>query len=225
MCFSATASFASAAALVSIGAFSITKSRVLPKQYLIIAIVPFLFGMQQFVEGYLWLSLDVEPLESTRATALSYMFFSHFFWLFWVPLISYMFEHNVQRKRVFLGFMMLGGLYGLSMYLPLLFNADWLAVVKIRYSINYEAVLIYDGYLPRGIVRALYAVLVMVPLVLSSDLRLRRFGYIVAVSVLIAAVFYGYAFISVWCFFAGLLSIYFAYLVLEQSRKVNAGTL
>ncbi|MCW8957270.1 MAG: hypothetical protein OQL09_10340 [Gammaproteobacteria bacterium] len=224
MCFSATVSFASAAALVSIGAFCVTKSRMLPVPYRAIALVPFLFGVQQFLEGILWQYLDSTSIEEIRTTALGYMFFSHFFWLFWIPLISYLLEGHAGRKNVFFGMMLVGSLYGGSMYIPLWLNTDWLLVQQIKHSISYETVLIYDDYVPRVMVRALYALIVVLPLLLSSELRLRRFGYIVAVSVLMAAVFYGYAFISVWCFFAAILSIYMAYMVLSKSAEKKSRT-
>lgn len=221
MCFSATASFVSAATLVSIGAYCITRSRILPKQYLALALLPFLFGVQQFTEGLLWQYLDLEISENFRTTALGYMFFSHFLWLFWIPFISYLFEVNVRRKNIFLGLMAVGGFYGASIYIPLLLNTEWLVVEQISNSINYRAILIYDDFVPRSMVRALYALIIMMPLLLSSDIRLRRIGYMVAISVLLAAVFYGYAFISVWCFFAAILSIYMAYMVLSESVKLN----
>lgn len=219
MCFSATASFASAAALVSVGAYCVTIARKLPKYYLAIAVIPLLFGVQQFIEGMVWQQLElIDPL---RTAALGYLFFSHFFWLLWIPLICYLFETDTARKDLFFVLLLLGSLFGLSMLVPLLLNPDWLVVVQIRHSISYETVLIYDNYIPRGMVRAVYALVVMPPLLLSSDVSLRKLGYMVAISVLVAVVFYSYAFISVWCFFAALLSVYFAFIVLSQPIESN----
>ena len=55
MCFSATASFAAGTALSAVGGLTLRKSQ--GKVELPLALVPLLFGVQQFSEGFLWLSL------------------------------------------------------------------------------------------------------------------------------------------------------------------------
>ena len=63
MCFSATASFTAGTALTAVGGLTVRKSR--GKAELPLALVPLLFGIQQLTEGVLWLSLrhDLAPAE------------------------------------------------------------------------------------------------------------------------------------------------------------------
>ena len=150
---------------------------------------------------------------------LGFYVFSHFFWLFWIPISGYAIESRGARKNVFLGVAIFGGLYGASMYFPLVMYENWLAVSLLKQSISYEATLIYDGYIPRIVVRGLYALIVLVPLLLSSDRYLRMFGIIIAISVVFATVFFGYAFISIWCYFAAVLSLFIIYMVTRIGRE------
>lgn len=213
MCFSVTASFTTAILLVPAGVYCMKKAVRLPKSYWLVGALPLLFGVQQAFEGGVWITINSNNADAIRMAALGFMFFSHFFWLFWIPMTGYAIENHAIRKKLFFGFAIFGGLYGASMYFPLFIYEDWLTVALLKHSISYEAMLIYDGYIPRIVVRGIYALVVSVPLLLSSDHYLRIFGVIIATSVVLATVFYGYAFISIWCYFAAVLSLYIIYMM------------
>jgi heme A synthase len=55
MCFSATASFSAAAVLGTVGVVALNK--VKSKDQLMFASIPLLFGIQQAIEGLVWVSL------------------------------------------------------------------------------------------------------------------------------------------------------------------------
>jgi hypothetical protein len=59
----------------------------------------------------------------------------------------------------------------------------------------------------------LYSGIVLVPLLFSSYRQLRIFGGLVGLSMVLAMAVYDYAFISVWCFFAAVLSLYLVLLI------------
>lgn len=219
MCFSATASFTAAALLVPAGIYCAKKATPLSKPYWAIGLFPLLFGVQQALEGLVWLALESNDPQSIRYSALGFMLFSHFFWLFWVPIASAVLEPRGLKRNIFLALAIFGGLYGASMYLPLLVQANWLTVNLVQHSISYEAQLIYDGYVPRLALRVLYAVIVLSALLFSSDRYIRLFGILIAISVVVATVFFGYAFISVWCYFAALLSLYVLYMMRRITRE------
>lgn len=102
-----------------------------------------------------------------------------------------------------------GVLFGASMYLPFLFNAHWLNVSIVNHSIVYESTLIYDDYLPRVAVTAVYMLFVIVPLLLSSNLYHRNLGSLMLLSTIVTVLFFDFAFISVWCYFAAaIISVY-----------------
>ena len=218
MCFSASASFATAAVLVPVGVFAVTFALHNDKRYWALASFPLLFGAQQGIEGYFWLASVAEDAAGLRVSALGFLFFAYLFWLFFVPFAADRVEVQAQRKRLFRGFAFIGLMFGLSLYLPLLLYPDWLAVSIFRHSILYEPILIYDGIISRTTVRVVYAVIVSVPLLLSSVPSVRRFGVLVLVSVILSAVFFAYAFVSIWCFFAALLSLYVIVVLREGKR-------
>ena len=102
------------------------------------------------------------------------------------------------------------------MFLPILVRMDWLSVELVRHSLEYKTTSIYDGIVDRRVLRAFYALIVVCALFLSSNRRVRIFGALVVVSLLVAYLLFAHAFISVWCFFAAILS---TYLVLATADK------
>lgn len=209
MCFSASVSYGAAAVLITTGLYSVNQARRLHTSYRVMAVVPLLFGVQQAFEGRVWQLLDAGEVGSTVPFALGFLFFSHFLWLWWIPLTSCLVERKRIRKRVFLGITLFGGVAGGLVYGTLLFNAGWLSVGVEGHSIVYDVASPYRGPISIGIPpSALYALIILVPLLFSSQRHFRIFGGLVAVSIVAASVFYGYAFVSVWCFFAAVLSLY-----------------
>lgn len=75
MCFSATASFTAGGALLLIGA--ITTTRVTKSVEMPFAMIPVLFGLQQIIEGVLWLTLPDEAPLTNMILTYAYSVFSH----------------------------------------------------------------------------------------------------------------------------------------------------
>ena len=67
MCFSATASFTAGFGLLAIGA--ITASRINRPAELPFALIPALFGVQQLIEGGLWLTFSDSALLGNSVSA------------------------------------------------------------------------------------------------------------------------------------------------------------
>lgn len=222
MCFSASVSFAVSAALLPIGAFTLHHAWHNDRRYLALAMFPLLFGAQQAIEGVLWLELATHDVAALRFSALGFLFFAYLFWPFFVPFAAKQIEKQPQRRSLFRWFALIGLGFGISLYLPLLMYPDWLVVSIHRHAILYEPVLIYDDIISRTAVRAFYAVLVSIPLLFSSATSLRRFGVLILASVVVSAVFFAYAFVSIWCFFAAALSLY-TIVVLRDAKKQQSG--
>jgi hypothetical protein len=207
MCFSATASFTASALLLPVGLYCAKKAYETDKRYLVLATVPFLFGIQQAFEGGLWLAMG-ESEESSNRMALGFLFFADFLWPFLVPLASAFVEKTMRKRRIFLFFSCLGGLFGLSLYLPLLFQPDWLSVAIKQGSILYQLVQVYDAIIPQPGVRIIYVIIVAAPLLASSVRNIRVLGVLLVISILVSTLVFSYAFVSVWCFFAAIISLY-----------------
>ena len=217
MCFSATASFAASAVLIPIGIYCLKKASEQQKPYWLILLLPLAFGVQQFFEGLVW--LDLNQGKDPRYAALAFVFFSHLFWLFWIPLACYKVETQLFKRRLFLIFIVLGGIHGLVMFVPFIIFENWLELKQVQHSIEYTTTLVYDEFLPRIVVRIVYATIVLVPLLFCSDRYIKIFGIFIMISVVVSTIFFGYAFISVWCYFAAILSLYFVVMIFHLNKN------
>jgi hypothetical protein len=220
MCFSASVSYSAAAVLVTTGVYAVQQARRLPPPYLMWALVPVLFGMQQVFEGRVWQEIDAGDAGAAVPFALGFHFFSHFLWLWWLPLGSYLVEPGQAtkigkiRKRVFGGCAMFGAFAGTLVYSEMLFHPEWMSVALREQSITYDFSFPYRSPIHLPITpAALYALTILVPLLFSSHRLIRIFGVLVVLSMVLASETYSYAYVSVWCFFAAALSLYLVYMI------------
>lgn len=218
MCFNATASLMAATVLIPAGVYTLDVVQHGDRRFLILAAFPLLFGIQQAFEGLLWLSLGdpligllgAPPGSLGLSAALAFLFFAYALWPALVPIAAWCIEAQRIRRRAFAAASLAGAALGLALYLPLLYNEGWLTIRLINGSILYDPRLIFDPFVSREVIRGIYALIVTVPLVTSSERLVRRFGILVIGSVLISASVFDYAFVSIWCFFAALLSAWLA---------------
>ncbi len=216
MCFSATASLVSGTVLIPAGIYCILQARLHSPKFLLIALYPLAFGIQQLFEGAVWLSLD-KQIDLLSISAYGFTFFSYFFWLWWVPISVWWLEPVPVRKNIAFCLSIIGFLYGGSLYFPLVLNEQWLHILVVNNAILYEPKLVYDGIISKGWLRVIYASIILIPLLIQSEREVRYFGLIILASVIVTKIFYDYAFISVWCFFAALLSTYIVYMLRKPS--------
>ena len=198
MCFSATASFTAGIAQLAIG--TITTRRVRRKVELPYALIPVLFGLQQLIEGALWLTFPVEaPLLNTVLTHV-YSLFSHVLWPVYVPVAVLLLETTPWRRKVLIALAAAGAAVGgyLLYYLirrPIVAQVTGAHIAYI--SPHFYALAAMGVYLLGTCVSSL----------LSSHRSVRWFGLASFLSFVAAYAFYATWFISVWCFFAAALSV------------------
>lgn len=226
MCFSAFVSFAASTLLVPAGLYCI-KTALHKHAYLPFACMPLAFGIQQGFEGIVWLGIHSNNLTTIHTGALGFLFFSHWFWLFWIPLIVLQLEHDQKVQRICQLLAIIGALYGAFLYLPLLIHDHWLSATAIHHSIEYQAKFIGDA-VPILFSRLLYILIILTPLIISSNSYIKVFGILITFSTVISYSMFNYAFVSVWCFFAALLSLYVSYIISKASTLppgVKRGTI
>jgi hypothetical protein len=211
MCFSATASFASAALTGSIGVA--TLSRVRSSREIPLAAMPMAFAAQQAIEGVLWLALP-QASEGALSSGLTYAFLliALAFWPVFAPTAAYLVEPQARRRRIMT--VCIGAGIALAGYLTVsAFSLPHTACISnghITYDANIAA-----PY-PIG---AVYLVATAVPLVASSHRAVSVMGWFIIVGSAISSFFYWSGFISVWCFFAAASSV--ASLVhFEQAARI-----
>lgn len=219
MCFSAAASFTTAAVLMPAAAYTIRTAMRTDRRYLGFAIFPLFFGIQQALEGGLWMVIGQVNPSRSHFFALGFLFFAYFVWPFLVPFAAFLIEPRRDRRVVFLVLSLFGFLLGLSLFVPLIFNPDWVPLRIVRHSIDYNSRLIWEGIVPYDVIRGVYASLVCVPLLFSSVKHFQIFGVIITLSVIAGFVFAQYAFTSVWCFMAAIVSSYLLFAMRSVRRR------
>lgn len=214
MCYSASVSYGAAAVLVTTGLYAVRRSRRLSAPYWVWALVPVFFGLQQAFEGRVWQVLDAGDASAAVPYALGFHFFSHFLWLWWLGLGSYLVEPDRIRRKVIAGCVMFGAFAGALVYSFMLMHPEWMTVAVKVHSIDYRYTVPYRSSIHLPLTpAALYALTTLVPLFVSSHSRIVIFGVLAALSMALTSQIYGYAYASVWCFFAAILSFYLVYMV------------
>ncbi|WP_299348739.1 DUF6629 family protein [uncultured Shimia sp.] len=219
MCFSATASFALGGVLVPIGVVALVKARQSGWQWLPFALYPLAFGLQQICEGFVWIAMQNSDPDMLFCSSRGFLFYSHFFWPALAPISVWACEPDQKRKR-WLGWLsVIGVLYGLLIYLPSVLIPGWTIVEIAERSLVYKTPELYDYPITRLMTRVVYAAIVLGALFSSTRNAVRVFALLIAVSLGLTFAFFAYAFISVWCFFAAILSIYLLGMILRKAGR------
>src|ERR1044071_4197500 len=107
MCFSANASFIAGSVLATTGVLTLRK--VKSPKHILFAAIPLIFSVQQFTEGFVWLSLSDPGGQAWRSIPITiFLFFAHVAWPVWVPLSVFTLEKNPQRGKILLGMLLIG---------------------------------------------------------------------------------------------------------------------
>ncbi len=225
MCFSATVSFGAAAVLIPLGLHTLQQAWRSDHRFLALATFPLLFGLQQCSEGLTWLNLGGLRPEYTQTSALGFLFFVYLLWPVLVPLAARQLDDRPRPRAALLLLALFSASMGALVYLPLLLNPDGLTVTIVQHSILYEPRLLFGEPWNAWISRTGYALAVTLPLLISPWANVRLFGALVALSLILSALYFDHAFTSVWCFFAALLSIFIRRLIRLDAPHPQAGVI
>lgn len=197
MCFSASASFLVGTSLLAVGAATLNQTA--RRSELPFAAIPLLLGVQQIAEGGIWLGLRFELSVPTQFLTQFYSLFSHVLWPIYVPMAILLLEPEPARRRTNLAFIWAGA--GAAVYL---------LYVLIRFPLRAELVgghILYQSPHDYALIAmAAYLAATCFSLLFSNHRTVEALGFVLLLSCIAAYVFYALWFISVWCFFAALLS-------------------
>lgn len=211
MCFSAAASFAGGAVISAVGVATQKKVRK-PSQRLF-AVIPLLFGFQQFAEGVLWITLrSGEHSWLQNTTTYIFLITALVIWPVMVPTSMWFMEEGEKRKKILTGLIVTGGILSL-------FYAYCLIAYDVTPQINNFHIQYVDDF-PKTFVDiafVFYPVSTIVPLFVSSFRRMWVFGILIAVSYIITGILFAQYLTSVWCFFAAIISVVI-YWILSKSH-------
>ena len=215
MCFSANASFAGAAVISAIGVATVREVHK-PSQ-LVFASIPLFFGLQQFTEGLLWLTLR-NPHLAHIETFCTYMFLvmAEVLWPIMIPLSVLHMEKSKKRKKILWVLLVMG----VSVFLYYTFCLLFFHVTPhiMGYHIQYKTDFPNFWTMLAFIT---YFIASVTPLFVSSIKRTHLLGILMTLSFLVTALFYWQYLASVWCFFAALMSGVIFWILRDAKKKFN----
>jgi hypothetical protein len=164
------------------------------------AAIPLLFAIQQLSEGVIWLSFGWNTPALTSWVTQFYSFFSHVLWPVYVPLASWLIEPGGPRRRLLQAFSMAGMLVGLFLLYGMVNNP--VTARPIGGHIEYAS-----PHFFAAAAMMLYLLSTTVSMVASSHPLVRLFGGTAFAAWVLSYLVFARWFISVWCFFAAILSL------------------
>jgi heme exporter protein D len=212
MCFSAEADFVSGAIIGVVGVASLREVR--HAREVPLAALPLAFAVHQLTEGIVWLGLEGHVARSVSDVAMyAYLFYAWAALPFVAPLAVYLVEPLRRRRRWMAPLVALGAVVGLSLLWALIHESVGARIVGNAID--------YRGAGGAGVVMTvLYVVATCGTFLLSSQRRIVWFG--VANVVAVAAIAWEQAegLTSLWCLWAGVVSV-LIYLQLRDWRRAE----
>ena len=214
MCFSAEVSFGASAVLVTTGALTLVENKSNDQR--LFAMIPILFGIQQFFEGWVWVALQGNGYETMgEISKYGFLIFAQLVWPVWIPLSAYNLEHNVKRKRLITFSLAIGAALALLLgYRMMAYDVSAFIQEKhIFYQIgHFKSTNWWSGIF--------YLLPALFPFIFSSHKHINILGYMMLLMFVVSKVFYIRYMISTWCFFAAVLSVFILFIVKKQNSEM-----
>jgi len=209
MCFSATSSLVASGVIGAIGIATLRHVR--EPRALLFASVPMLFALHQFTEGLVWLGLDgrIGTLALDHVAFLFALYAQGILPLL-MPAAVVLMEPPGWRRKAILGLTGIGAIvcawdvYGL-VFFPL-------HVMVEQHSIAYRNALTGNFW-----ISCLYIIATCGALLLSTHRVVKIYGLLNVVVLIVVEIVKEYAFASVWCFYAAIMSV----MIYWQFRQLN----
>lgn len=210
MCFSESSSFITSAVTFSTGLYALIRATKYDRHYVPLSLIPIIFSIQQFSEGMIWKTMATPHIHELHDSVLLYMFFAFLVWPAYFPFCLYCIEPDAIRRKILVGLMLSGIILGAIIYIPLLMNEGNLNVTLINKSIAYS---MERTVYSQRFYTISYAIIIFLSSFFCSRKEIKRFGLLVLISFILSITWFLYAFISIWCYFAALLSLYIVYII------------
>lgn len=207
MCFSASVSYAASAGLLAAASYLYIQSKPLKIASVVSITMPLAFAVQQAAEGVVWVGLNNGNQSLAHTGSLVYQFFV-FFWLVYFPLLGLVNEPkaNIIRRRIFYVAMALGFASACYKFIPWLINDSWMSPAITKQCISYQHRDLFNNISDFWQI-LIYFTLCTLCLFVSSHRVLHYLAIVSAISIMIVGMFFFYAFTSLWCFSAAVMSI------------------
>ena len=212
MCFSSTASFTSSILLGTVGV--ITNRVNKDPMQTPVASIPIVFGIQQGIEGFIWLALENEKYAHWLSpSSKAYLFFAMIFWPLFVPF-AYAWAEKIPSRKKAINVLFAFGVIEAS------FLGYYLLTSRAEVSISGQHIHYAIGVdrwdYPMTII---YGLATMLPPFISTIPYSSFTGYTLLLSFVVTRIFFQEHVISVWCYFAAICSMSVWLVLREQNKK------
>jgi hypothetical protein len=199
VCFSATANFVGSGVLGAVGAVTLT--RVKHRRELLFAALPMLFAIHQFIEGFVWLGLDgILSPAVTHDMGAAFMLYAQGLLPFLLPLSVMLFEPDKKSRQRMLPFLALG--VGTTLYIL------WaLTAFPTQVYVRGNSIVYINQATNNMTVAVLYVIATCGSLFFSQIRMMVAFGAANLAILLVVMAFKRYAFTSLWCAYAAIVSV------------------
>jgi len=219
MCFSANASFGASVVLGGIGIIAITNAKTIPQR--LFAVIPLFFAVQQLAEGMLWLAIKQPGLAGWQSFfTYTFLVFAMVVWPLWIPLTVRLLEKNAKRKKIMNIITAIGAAVSIVVCCVLVLYP--VEVMKMNHHLHYNFSFPQQITNLIGIFSAFYILATIITPFISSIKKMKWLGIVFLASYLFAVILYNGFVVSVWCYFAALLSFVVLWIVASLHKSNQA---
>ncbi|MCR9087621.1 MAG: hypothetical protein NXH97_12855 [Rhodobacteraceae bacterium] len=215
MCLSAEVNFVASAVIGAVGVATLSHTRH-PREVLFAA-MPLLFALHQFTEGFVWLGLEGYIGElAFKNSAFLFILYAQGILPFLMPLAVLLIEEVPWRRRV------IGWITGIAAVFCVYMIWGVMAFPTECYAEHRS--IVYKNSVTENIWTVLLYVFVTCgALILSGHFVVRMFGLLNLVGLTVVMIVKLYAFSSLWCFYAALLSVFLYWQFRQRNISVSGG--
>ena len=179
----------------------VTLTRVKHRRELLFASLPALFAVHQFIEGFVWLGLDgILSPNVTHDMGAAFMLYAQGLLPFLLPLSVLLFEPNAKSRRRMQPFLVIGSL-------TTLFTLWALIAYPTQIFVKGHSIVYINQATNNTFVAILYIIATCGSLLFSKVKDMVIFGIANLAILLIVMAVKRYAFTSLWCAYAAVVSV------------------
>ena len=179
----------------------VTLTRVKHRRELLFASLPALFAVHQFIEGFVWLGLDgILSPKVTHDMGAAFMLYAQGLLPFLLPLSVLLFEPDAKSRRRMQPFLVIGSL-------TTLFTLWALIAYPTQIFVKGHSIVYINQATNNTFVAILYIIATCGSLLFSKVKDMLIFGIANLAILLIVMAVKRYAFTSLWCAYAAVVSV------------------
>lgn len=184
------------------GVASIT--RVKRKTQIMFASIPLIFSLQQLMEGFVWITFTNKDYRHWQnIPVMIFLFLAQVVWPVWVPMSIIQTETERKRRIALWILLLISGIVAPLQAYRLFFLPAKAEITThhIHYALDFS--IPYFGM----VLNVFYFMTTMLPTFFSSRKPILVLGFLNLTSFITTFIFFEKDVVSVWCFFAALISL------------------